>query len=534
MSYSIDHSIFDTSTDDVVLLSTKRDNKIIQSGRSIIQFEPAIVLDVVLDDNHPIFSKQGEGLGDVITPLENPPDFNGKPLSIKDRDYFSIGTALVRLCYTHEKFEKESLIWAVPLDSTLLSIPTLNEIVHVVKIFDKFYYTSKVNTKGNCNSNADFRYEMTYGKKEKNTSYGSVKLRGPISRFDCFPGGSSGGFNGILGNYFWFNSKIRNLRRFEGDVILEGRFGQSVRMGAYDADRKNDVGDYDNYKSGDENYGGGNPMILIRNRQRPIAQLSKQSLHPKLNDIQPISKSLNEKSFTGYISEDINNDGSSIHITSGKTISGFRTTCYKTPFSKNASEEQPKFSPKGSTSFEFPKLDKDQIVINSDRLLFSSRFGESIHFSKKRYMVVTDSEYVVDSHDQIVMSTNSKVVFNSPAIYLGEYDATGEPALLGQTTVDWLYDLCNWLIEHSHHYQHSHPNAGGANPDQTQFPVQLKRLYALRDKLHTLMSRRVFLTGGGYSPGSNGGRITDGVNPVTIDISSGNGVPGGWTGKNRR
>lgn len=530
MSYSIDHSIFDTSTDDVVLLSTKRDNKLIQSGRSIIQFEPAIVLDVILDDSHPMFS----GIGNVSAPLELPPDFRGEPLSIQDRDYFSIGAALVRLCYTHEKFEKDALIWAVPLDSTLLSVPVLNEVVHVVKIFDKFYYTSKVNTRGNCNSNADFRYEMTYGKKSKNASYGPVELKGPVSRFDCFPNGSISGFNGILGNYFWFNNKIRNLRRFEGDVILEGRFGHSIRMGAYDTERKNDVGDYDNYVSGDDNFGGGNPMILIRNRQRPIAQLSKQSLHPKLNDIAPISSSFSEKSSNGYVSEDINNDGSSIHITSGKTVSGFKTTCYKTSFSKNASEEQPKFSPQGSTKFEFPKLDRDQIVINSDRLLFSSRFGESIHFSKKRYMVVTDSEFVVDSHDQIVMSTNSKVVLNSPAIYLGEYDATGEPALLGQTTVDWLYDLCNWLIAHTHNYIHTHPGVGQANPDKSQFPVQLKRLYELRDKLHTLMSRRVFLTGGGYAPGSNGGRITDGVNPVTIDIVSGEGVPGGWGGKNRR
>lgn len=531
MSYSIDHSIFDTSIDDVVLLSTKRDNKILQSGRSIIQFEPAIVLDVVLDDSHPMFSTSGSGLGNVSAPFENPPDILGNPLSIKDRDYFSIGTALVRLCYTHEKVEKSALIWAVPLDSTLISVPILNEVVHVVKIFDKFYYTSKVNTRGNCNSNADFRFEMTYGKKEKNVSYGPVKLSGPTSRLDCFPNGSISGFHGILGNYFWFNKNIRNLRRFEGDVILEGRFGQSLRMGAYDKERKNDCGDYENYVSGDESFGGGNPMILIRNRQRPISLTTDQRLHPRLT---PISGSISEKSFTGYVSEDVNNDGSSIHMTSGKTVSDFKTTCYKSPFSKTFNQEQIKFSPANSTKFEFPTLNKDQVVIHSDRLIFSSRFGESMHFSKKRYMVVTDSEYTVDSHDQIVMSTNSKMVINSPAIYLGEYDQTGEPALLGQTTVDWLYDLCNWLISHSHYHQHSHVDAGAPSPDQTQYPVQLKRLYELRDKLHTLMSRRVFLTGGGYAPGANGGRITDGVNPVTIDVVSGEGVPGGWGGKNRR
>jgi hypothetical protein len=432
------------------------------------------------------------------------------------------------------KFDKDSLIWAVPLDSTFLSVPVLNEIVYVVKIFDRYYYTSKINTRGNCNSNADFRFEQTYGKKEENYSYSGVKLSGPESRFDCFPEKSPSGFSGILGNYFWFNNKIRNLRRFEGDVILEGRFGHSIRMGAYDLNRDNDAGGYENYINKKESsQGGGNPMILIRNRQRPIAQTTDQRLHPRLNKITSISGSINEKSHLGYMSEDINNDGSSIHITSGKTQSGFITTCYKSLFSKNSPEEQPRFSPNGCTEFEFPTLDKDQIVINSDRLVFSSRFGETFHFSKKRYSITTDGEYTVDAHNQIVMSTNSKMVINSPAIYLGQYDETGEPALLGQTTVNWLYDMCNWLIEHTHWYQHSHPNAGQASPDKSQFPVQLKNLIALRDKLHTLLSRRVFLTGGGNSPGQNGGRITDGANPVTIDVSNGEGVPGGWKGKNR-
>ena len=90
------------------------------------------------------------------------------------------------------------------------------------------------------------------------------------------------------------------------------------------------------------------------------------------------------------------------------------------------------------------------------------------------------------------------------------------------------------MIAHTHWYNHSHPDAGGASPNQTQVPVQLQSLKALRDKLHTLMSRRVFLTGGGYAPGANGGSITDGVDPLKINTFSGEGVPGVWKGKNRR
>jgi hypothetical protein len=132
------------------------------------------------------------------------------------------------------------------------------------------------------------------------------------------------------------------------------------------------------------------------------------------------------------------------------------------------------------------------------------------------------------------MTTNTKTVFNSPAIYLGQYNETNEPALLGQTTVDWLFDLCEWLKTHVHWYFHSHPDAGGASLPFTQIPVQLFDLQELQNRLSTLMSRRVFLTGGGYAPGQDGATIQDGSQPVSVNVETGDGVPGGFFGIDRR
>ena len=517
MSHFIHDTIFDNSADDQNSLFTRRDSIFLNSINSYIQSEPGIVLDIILDDEHPLF-KNGK-MGKIKFPDEFPSNYKNEPPS-NAQDYFSIGSVLVRLCHSQQKTQKEDLVWATPMDNSFSTFPLLNEIVSVVKYLDKYYYTNKINSKNFCNSSADFRYEQTYGKNIGNRSYSGVELKGPVSKF--YSSSPVTGFSGILGNYFWFNNKIRNLRRFEGDSIFESRFGQSIRMGAYTEDRSLDRGYYNDYKSDSSLYGGGNPMILIRNRQRNIAKDTTQKLHPLLTDIPSISEK--EKNVGGYISEDVNNDGSSIHITSGLTISPFKSTCYKSIFS----------STKGATTFKFPVLSGDQIVIHSDRLVFASRFCETLHFSKKRYAIVTDSEFTVDSHDQIVISTNKKTVINSPAIFLGEYDNTNEPALLGQTTVNWLYDLCNWLLEHVHHYQHSHPDAGNAVPDKTQLPVQVQSLIKMRDRLHYLMSRRVFITGGGFAPGLNGESITDGVTPVKIDTISGNGVPGNWNGKNKR
>ena len=361
-----------------------------------------------------------------------------------------------------------------------------------------------------------------------------------------------------MGKYFIFNPNIRSLKTNEGDTLIESRFGQSIKFSAYDDNRKNDKNTKDQSYILDENIykesksgGYGNPKITIRNRQRNLSEDISKKLHPKLPPIPKISEF--EKNYGGLIYEDINNDGSTIEIRSGHIETEWKTTVYKSIFAVN-SEEQRLFNPSGSTNFTLPKFNNDQIVINTDRLIFSSRFNETLHFSKKRYSIVTDSEFTVDSNDQIILTTNNLTCFNSPQIFLGQYGDTNEPALLGQTTVDWLYDLCNWLLDHVHWYHHVHPhphghpdagrptklNTNDAVPDQTQIPVQQEQLKLLRNNLHKILSRRIFLTGGGYSPGADGvlplgkGSEYDCKQPLKINTVNGEGVVGTFKGRNRR
>ena len=487
------------------------------SQNAFYEIEPALVLDIILDKEHPYFKKTQL----TINNDKWPADVNGEEPKNTDLDYTWMGRALVRFMYSHRNVEKELLVWALPLEANITEYPVLNEVVGVVSYLGQYYYTRKINMGNQPNVNADFNLELinggfqnnkespVQGNRELRLEDGSpyVPFKGPKSKLRM-KGGD--GYEGALGRYFYYNRRVRALKRREGDLVIESRFGQSIRFAAYDDDRKNDAGDSKNvdYKSdGTPNpfsglpAGGGNPMILIRNKQRPIAPAGKTVT--VYDNVPKVTGTEEEKNVGGYIVEDVNNDGSSIHMTSGTTVSLFKTNCLKSMW--GTGEEQPAFN--GTTRFKYPQLLGDQIVINSDRLILSSKTGETFHYAKKRYAVVTDDEYTVDSHDQMVFTTNTKVVINSPAIYLGEYDQTGEPALLGQTTVSWLYELCNWLLEHTHWYKHTHPDAGQANPDKTQTPVQIEKLKALRDSLHTLMSRRVFVTGGGYAPGSDGEAI---------------------------
>ena len=505
------------------------------------EIEPAVVLDIIIDKNHPYFTNKYIREQWPISVYDKMPDQG-------DLDYTWVGRCLVRLLYTQRELEKEDLVWAMPLESNSSEFPVMNEIVGVIFHMGQYFYTKKINLFNTLNANADFNIELSYGgfrtgpnsevQGNRELDQPTTPYKGPESKLN--EKGNTG-YHGVLGRYFKYNHRIRALRRREGDLIIESRFGQSIRFGTYDDDRGKDSA------SPDKDYQdkGGNPFILIRNRQRPLKKIGEPQQCYENPDIPPVVGTPTEKNVGGYFDkyagEDVNNDGSSIHITSGATLSDFHTNCFKIMWGDKP-EEQPKFN--GDTKFKFPELLKDQIVINTERLILSAKKYEMFSFSKKRMAFVTDDEYTVDSHNQMIFTTNTKIVLNSPAIYLGEYNKTDEPVLLGQTTCNWLYDLCNWLLAHTHWYKHNHPDGNPsegmtgkpeeASPNQTQTPVQTAALILLQNRLDLLMSRRVFVTGGGLSPGQNGGNITNGSTPVKIDIPSGVGCPGVFKGLDYR
>lgn len=520
--------------------------------RSPIQL--AVVVDVIFNENH---VKLQDEYKQKINPQTVPLNYKNEPAKENDVDFSYIGRAKVRILSQEKKSSVEKLPWAIPLDQTITQYPLVNELVLVQKVGNNYYYSKPLN-KFNFPTNIDYTVETVYSENGKPAV--PFYFDGNRATYTSAPIYSKYNNIGYVGEYFISNPFIRLIRKNEGDTAIESRFGQSIRFSAYDNNRLNDKGSYPSYTLNSnllkESSGGGygNPKITIRNRQRNISLDEPQQLHPKLPPIPKITPS--EKNFGGQIDEDINNDGSTIQITSGKTESDWKTTVYKSIFGKTSNgeptEEQVRFNPKNSTPFVLPTLNGDQIVINTDRLVLSSRFAETLHFSKKRYAVTTDSEYTVDANDNVVITTNNTACINAPQIFLGQYGETNEPVLLGQTTVDWMYDLCNWLLDHVHWHHHVHPhphthprsgdatpeNTKDANPDQTQIPVQQIKLKLLRDNLHKTLSRRVFVTGGGYAPGSNGvkppGSGGECKDPVEINTVTGAGVVGDFKGRNRR
>lgn len=441
------------------------------------ELEEAVVLDVVMDENHPIYT------GSLNLDVESwPPNINGSEPNPSEKDYSWIGRIRFRFLNSQINEEKSVLEWAYPLENTgIVEYPLMNEIVIVGKYMDKYFYTRKLNSTSTVNSNAMFSAERNAGQVESNinTFSSDGKYKGPESKMN-FSGGDD--YTGILGSYFKFNPKIRALKSYEGDTILQSRFGSSIRFGAYDSNRSNDNG------FGEYADGGGNPMVLIRNRQAPVTL-------PQGN------------TGKGYTLEDINKDGSSIHMTSGKTRS--------------------KFAPEASfagminvtRAANVPQVfDGDQIVFNSDRLIFSSRAKEMLFYSKKMIGMTTDSILSLNSNNNTtITSKNGIITLNAKKIYLNfnTEGANDEPALLGRTTVLWMYTLCDWMLLNvntqiqmlmaiiSHfHMTKVGPTTPPMPPAMIMWAEQMQSLYAsqisltaLRSQLSSLLSSRVFLGG---------------------------------------
>jgi hypothetical protein len=193
-----------------------------------------------------------------------------------------------------------------------------------------------------------------------------------------------------LGKTFKERSNIHPLLPFEGDVIQEGRWGNSIRLGSTVKKTPN------NWSAAGTN---GDPITIIRNGQ---GKQTKEGWIP--------------------ITEDINNDESSIYLTSNQKI----------PL-KTASTSYLSYQESGLDAPTTPSEYEDkQIILNSGRLVFNSNTDnillssiKSINFNSK----------------ETITADTRKFIIKSDKIFLGPEDLATEPLLKGDATVKALTEL---------------------------------------------------------------------------------------------
>ena len=257
---------------------------------------------------------------------------------------------------------------------------------------------------------------------------------------------------------------INRLRFYEGDTLIQSRFGQSIRFSGYNNE-----------------FSETHPTIIIRNRESQLANTKK-----------------------GFVSvaEDINHDGSTIAITSGKYkskfIPGTINKAGKSDFKLKSWESNPKYA------FEnYPKeLDGDQIIVTSGRLIFSSRVNETIFFSKGWFGITTDSALSIDARKGVTIvahngdidfeSKEGRINFNAGkagVMYIGAGNGKElTPAVDGKRLVELLGKLIDEI---------QNLGAAGlftpAGPTTGTSPVTIQSLGNIRNELASLLSKTVWI-----------------------------------------
>ena len=279
----------------------------------------------------------------------------GKQNSIGCIFYIPIGV-------DYEKKDLRDLPFAKPLDSSVRRYPLNDEIVLITSAPSSIltdrdksaYYTRVVSIWNNPNHNA-------------------------------FPAGDD-----LELGYSVDEQRVSPLQPFYGDVVLEGRSGQTVRFGGEKHPK--------NIYTDDSNKG--KPFIIISNGQ------------------------VLKKDGNDFTEEDINKDDSTIFITSDHTV----------PLKQSRS----KYKAANTEPTDASKYKGKQVILNSGRLYFNSK-DEDILFSAKESFGVTAKDISLDG--------DKYVAFDAKKIYLGEkarlYES--QPVILGDSLEYLLDDLFNSL-----------------------------------------------------------------------------------------
>jgi hypothetical protein len=303
---------------------------------------------------------------------------------------------------------------AYPLHSNIKHFPLPNEVVEITSALsnaednyaknDKMtagihrkYYTTVVNVWNHPHQNA-YSFFMNSTPPIQNKDYEqtqngntSVKISTPVD------------IN--LGSTF----KERNvspLLPFEGDIIYEGRWGNSIRLGST---VKSGLGFifgrrsvYDNNWSTSGT--NGDPIFIIKNSTR--YNLSGSS-YP--------------------IIEDINKDESSIYLTSTQNVPINVARADYTSYDNSG------YSPPSN-----PKEYKgSQILLNSGRLVFNAKSDHILLSAGGSINLNTPSSVNIDTRKVLIQSDN---------IYLGGENDSMQPLMLGDKTVNLLQNILDNLI----------------------------------------------------------------------------------------
>lgn len=263
--------------------------------------------------------------------------------------------------------------WADPLIPHQTMYPLVGEYVLVFKMLGTYWYVGPLNTKRQITENAHPIASTPKSVKE-NVKDQLARQRGVVIRpqqLESRPG---------------VNFKVRNvnpLKPFEGDIIYQGRYGQSIRFGSSQMVAS----------SGGEQY----PNIILRAGQGPNTAKTTEDAGP-----------------SALTNESINTDDSSIYLTSNQVLALVPATYGTNIHLRSLTDNKP-------VSF-----DGASILLNSDRIILNSKATSIFIFAKKGiHLNSLDDGFTLDTAGIIgLRTTNATNIYAEKTISIESKEDT--------------------------------------------------------------------------------------------------------------
>jgi hypothetical protein len=256
-----------------------------------------------------------------------------------------------------DTFEVED--YAFPFDKNNFTFPIKGETVVIFKMFNQTFWLPYTNTPYS-NYRRD---EVTYVATRPVDIQGDSKSGQSLSNTSK-TGGTTNNENKKSNIGYEINEKIKFINPKQGDTILSGRVGNTIRFSEFHLTEDGKTS---------------SPSIFIRNKQNP---------------------ELDSKQIGILVDEDINKDGTSVYFTSNKVKVPFKETINKT---KVAFKEYPNSE----------KLTGNQLFVNSDRVILSAKASEFIIFGKGNTGVITDGNYSIDAEKEVYIHNKQNITIHS-------------------------------------------------------------------------------------------------------------------------
>jgi hypothetical protein len=399
-------------------------------------FESAEVVDIILDNKHPLYKD--------------------------DRD---IGCIVIKLVNTSvETNSSKNITVAKPASPYIKKYPLKHEIVTVFKSSNtdageihksvSYYYLDVVNIWGMANHNV--LPGVSYIPDPENKTQNYIQFTGnAVNPTVTEPD---------VGDTFQKNENVPDLQPYEGDIIFLGRWGQSIRFGS--TVRMTNVANTWSSKGNN-----GDPIIIIQ-----ATKAVKGSF---------------------YKVEDVNSDSSSIYICDGQAIGIELPSTESNSFRLGGTKPKATKEYVGrhitiSSDRLLLSAKNESIILNSKKTIWLSA-DNSVNIDSANNLLINSGGPIKFSSSKIFditsnsgfnLKANTKCVFDAPQIFIGA-NAT-EMAVLGNQLLAILTELLTTIT------------ADAATPRAVSGTVTVPSTYLgqysqILSKLQQILSKKVFI-----------------------------------------